>query len=186
MRLLRLEVENFRGVRSAKLDFGPGVNVLHGPNELGKSTLAEAVRAALLTKPSSTQADAYLRWDRAVPTRVALTFEVGGDVWRVTKRFSSPSSALLERQVGAAGGQVAHDRAGRKRRRQAARASELGHGPAGQGRAVEEGKLPGGGAARAAGRVRADSWRRASKATRTTPARCRSPRRSAPSAAIPG
>ena len=104
MRLLRLEVENFRGVRSAKLDFGPGVNVLHGPNELGKSTLAEAVRAALLTKPSSTQADTYLRWDDAVPTRVTLTFEVGGEVWRVTKRFSSPSSALLERQVGAQAG----------------------------------------------------------------------------------
>ena len=60
MRLRRLEVENFRGVRSATIDFGPGVNVLHGPNELGKSTLVEAVRAALLTKPSSTQADTYL------------------------------------------------------------------------------------------------------------------------------
>ena len=104
MRLLRLEAENFRGVRSAELDFEPGVNLLHGPNELGKSTLAEAVRAALLTKPSSKQADTYLRWDDAVPTRVTLTFEVGGEVWRVTKRFSSPSSALLERQVGAQAG----------------------------------------------------------------------------------
>lgn len=104
MRLLRLEVENFRGVRAATLDFGPGVNVLHGRNELGKSTLAEAVRAALLTKPSSTQADTFLRWDGVVPTRVALTFEVAGEVWRVTKRFSSPSSALLERQVGAQAG----------------------------------------------------------------------------------
>ena len=104
MRLVRLEVENFRGVRSAKLDFEPGVNVLHGPNELGKSTLAEAVRAALLTKPSSTQADTYLRWDDVVPTRVVLTFEVGGEVWRVTKKFSSHSSALLERQAGAPAG----------------------------------------------------------------------------------
>ena len=72
MRLVRLEVENFRGVRSAKLDFEPGFNVLHGPNELGKSTLAEAVRAALLM-PKSKQAESYLRWDGAVPTRVALT-----------------------------------------------------------------------------------------------------------------
>lgn len=104
MRLVRLEVENFRGVRSATLDFAPGVNVLHGPNELGKSTLAEAVRAALLTKPSTIQADSYLRWDDAVPTRVMLTFETGGEVWRVTKKFSSPTSALLERQVGAQAG----------------------------------------------------------------------------------
>ncbi len=48
MRLLALEAEHFGCVRRASLRLGPGLNVLHGPNDLGKSTLAEAVRAALI------------------------------------------------------------------------------------------------------------------------------------------
>ena len=37
MRLERLEVRDFRGIRAATIEFGPGVTVLHGPNGLGKS-----------------------------------------------------------------------------------------------------------------------------------------------------
>lgn len=95
MRLLRLEVQNFRGVRSAALDFGPGLNVLHGPNELGKSTLVEAIRAALLV-PKSKIAEGFLRWDGATPTQVTLTFEAGSKVWRVRKKFDHAFNAVLE------------------------------------------------------------------------------------------
>ncbi|MFT5126613.1 MAG: putative ATP-dependent endonuclease of OLD family [Rhodothermales bacterium] len=52
MRLVSLNVENFKGVNSASLELGPGLNILYGPNELGKSTLAEAIRAILLLPPS--------------------------------------------------------------------------------------------------------------------------------------
>lgn len=95
MRLLRLEVQNFRGVRSAALDFGPGLNVLHGPNELGKSTLVEAIRAALLV-PKSKIAEGFLRWDGATPTQVTLTFEAGSKVWRVRKKFDHAFNAVLD------------------------------------------------------------------------------------------
>ena len=56
MRLIRISVENFRVVRQAAIDFAPGLNVLFGPNDLGKSTIAMAIRAALLTPPSSSEA----------------------------------------------------------------------------------------------------------------------------------
>ena len=46
MRLRRLEVQDFRGIRAATIVFGPGLTVLHGPNRLGKSTLVEAIQAS--------------------------------------------------------------------------------------------------------------------------------------------
>ncbi len=49
MRFLALEVEAFQAIASAKLAFSPQLNVLYGPNDLGKSTLVTALRAALLS-----------------------------------------------------------------------------------------------------------------------------------------
>jgi len=42
MYLSRLEIENFRGIRSAKLDFSE-TNILIGENDSGKTTLLEAI-----------------------------------------------------------------------------------------------------------------------------------------------
>ena len=43
VRILKLEVENFRAIRAASIPFGPGLNVLHCPNDLGKSTLGRTL-----------------------------------------------------------------------------------------------------------------------------------------------
>ena len=48
MKLHRLRVTNFAAVKYADIEFGRGLNVLYGPNDLGKSTLVEAIRLALL------------------------------------------------------------------------------------------------------------------------------------------
>ena len=48
MKLVSVRVEHFRCIRNAKIEFGGGLNVLHGPNDLGKSSLAHAIRAALV------------------------------------------------------------------------------------------------------------------------------------------
>ena len=45
MRLVHLEVERFQCIEKAELELGPGLNVLYGPNDLGKSSLAWAIRA---------------------------------------------------------------------------------------------------------------------------------------------
>ena len=39
MKLLRLQVADFAAIANAEIEFGPGLNVLYGPNDLGKSTL---------------------------------------------------------------------------------------------------------------------------------------------------
>ncbi|HAH79777.1 MAG TPA: DNA replication and repair protein RecF, partial [Gammaproteobacteria bacterium] len=38
-----LEVEQFRNLTSARLEFCPGFNLIEGPNGAGKTTLLEAI-----------------------------------------------------------------------------------------------------------------------------------------------
>jgi hypothetical protein len=57
MRFLRLDLIAFGAFTNAALQFtaeGPGLNVIYGPNEAGKSTALRAVRAALFGIPDRT------------------------------------------------------------------------------------------------------------------------------------
>jgi DNA repair exonuclease SbcCD ATPase subunit len=97
MRLVRIEVEAFKAIRKTALEFGPGLNVLYGPNDLGKSTLAEAIRAALLVPPSSAEAHKYAAWSGGESPRVELVFvDAEGHHWKIRKTFSGSSSAPAE------------------------------------------------------------------------------------------
>ena len=98
MWIRQLEVTDCAGIRAASVSLQPGLNVLHGPNELGKSTLVSAIRAALLLQVRSTAADSLRAWNVDRAPCVALTFEEGSQrVWRVRKRFGkSGSPACLD------------------------------------------------------------------------------------------
>lgn len=96
MRFVKLEVDSFRAIRHAALDFGAGLNIVYGPNDLGKSTLAAAIRAALLVVPGSAEARDFPSWHSADNPRVELTFiDAEGHYWRVRKSFGSPAKAEL-------------------------------------------------------------------------------------------
>ena len=74
-----------------------GLNVVVGPNEMGKSTLLDALRAALFEKYSSkAQPIAALQNDRnqAGPV-VELTFELDDGLYRIAKRFIKKPYARL-------------------------------------------------------------------------------------------
>ena len=51
MWIRQLDVTDCAGIKAASVSLQPGLNVLHGPNELGKSTLVKAIRATLLLPP---------------------------------------------------------------------------------------------------------------------------------------
>ena len=90
MWIRRLEVTHCKGIRAAGVDLKPGCNVLHGPNELGKSTLAAAVRAALLLQSTSSAAEPLRDWHTDTRPEVTLSFELErGRVYRVRKRFGT-------------------------------------------------------------------------------------------------
>lgn len=91
MKLRALEVANFGSVESASVRFDDGLNVLYGPNDLGKSTLAASIRAALLLQHGSSAARPFIPWGTPRKPEVTLTFEVKGRTWRVHKTFGSSS-----------------------------------------------------------------------------------------------
>ena len=101
-----LEVEGFGCVVQAKVELGPGLNVLFGPNDLGKSTLAQAVRAALLLQHKSKEHERFKPWHADLVPTVRLAFRsADGKRWRVRKtdiasqrisELSSMPSGLLD------------------------------------------------------------------------------------------
>ncbi|MDP1824297.1 MAG: AAA family ATPase [Archangium sp.] len=111
MKLSKLQVENFKAIASAELEFGPGLNVLYGPNDLGKSTLGVAVRAALLLPSNSSAAADYVPWQEAVTPVVTLTFLTGvAKYWRVVKRFTENEATLSFSKDGREFSVDAHER----------------------------------------------------------------------------
>ncbi len=97
MKLLSLKVEHFRCVQSAAIEFGPGLNVLHGPNDLGKSSLAAAIRAALLLQAGSREYEEFVNWNGSGIPHVELAFESEPQrIWRVRKTFGSAAQSYLD------------------------------------------------------------------------------------------
>jgi DNA repair exonuclease SbcCD ATPase subunit len=100
MKLCALELEQFRKfdrrVRIAGLV--DGVNLVVGPNEMGKSTLFAALQAVLFERHRS-QAQAVKALQPAghegSAPRVALDFEIGRRHYRIEKRFLRRPSAEL-------------------------------------------------------------------------------------------
>ena len=99
MRIRSLAVNQFKKFTSpTRLDgVEDGLNVVVGPNEMGKSTLLDALRAVLFEKYSSkAQPIMALQNDRnqAAPV-VELAIELDDGLYRVTKRFIKKPYARL-------------------------------------------------------------------------------------------
>jgi DNA repair exonuclease SbcCD ATPase subunit len=85
-----VEVSRFRQFRATVKVRGltPGLNVIAGDNEEGKSTLLQAIRAALFDKYTGSVADAYRPYGQSVSPRVAVVFEIDAVEYRFDKVFS--------------------------------------------------------------------------------------------------
>jgi chromosome segregation ATPase len=99
MRLVRLEVWNWRGLDHATLaDLAPDLNLVVGPNESGKSRLFEALRFALFEryKGESEDKKRLRTWGGSESPAVEVHFEAQGRAWKLHKRFLKGASARLE------------------------------------------------------------------------------------------
>src|SRR5580700_795278 len=101
MQLVRLAVERFACLGKVEVVFGPGLNVLYGPNDLGKSSLVDAMRLAVLLPHTSNASDAYVSWNVAQPPKVTLVYKTEPtSSYRITKVFEATrGSSLLERSL---------------------------------------------------------------------------------------
>lgn len=92
-----MRVVDFGAIREADIELGPGLNVLYGPNDLGKSTLANSIRMGLLLPNTSSHIGDYVPWTGGRDPVIELTFETEPQrIWRVKKEFRKGGTALLE------------------------------------------------------------------------------------------
>jgi hypothetical protein len=115
MRLVRLSVHRFQCIESAELDFAAGLNVLYGPNDLGKSSLAWAIRAVLLLQHGSALHERFVSWYGGGEPRVALTLcDRDGRYWRVAKTFGGGSAGRSVLEASKDGRSFTEDCKGRQ------------------------------------------------------------------------
>ena len=95
MELVSLEIERFGCVARANIAFKPGLNVLHGANEIGKSSIARAIRFALLLPSSSSAVEPWIPWSGGGDPTVTLVFRNGStEYYRVKKVFGTNTASL--------------------------------------------------------------------------------------------
>src|SRR5262245_31794431 len=109
MRISRLRIQDIKRHRVLELHPHPGLTVVRGPNEAGKSTVQQAIELVLFRKANSTAqevADAR-SWDAdpGADPRIELDFEQDGVAGRLVKVFAgNRGSVSLE-----LGGQTEND-----------------------------------------------------------------------------
>lgn len=116
MRILRVSLRDFRGVAAADVEFAPeGVTIVEGPNEAGKSTLADAIDMLLADPSSSSRArvKAAQPSGRDVGPWAEMEFETGGFHMTYAKRWVRDASTELRIHAPVPEqhtGRAAHDR----------------------------------------------------------------------------
>jgi uncharacterized protein YhaN len=80
MRITKLSVRDFRRYREFEVPLAPGLTIIHGPNEAGKTTIQRALELVLTKKATSNAAemDGFRSWDAPDEARpiIAIDFEI--------------------------------------------------------------------------------------------------------------
>ena len=96
MKLLSATVRNYRTHRETKVKLDDNLVLIHGPNESGKSTLAEAIHSALFLKAKgNTNFHKAMESNHGGTTEVELQFEARGRVHDLRKTFGSSGNTTL-------------------------------------------------------------------------------------------
>ena len=105
MQILSIQMKNIKSHRDKEFTFSPGINVLSGPNGIGKSTIFEAVGYALFGVDAR---DFVGNIDRFVTIgekkgEVKVVFQPGdNETYQASRTVGSNSKWLLARKIGEA------------------------------------------------------------------------------------
>jgi len=104
MKLKRLEIDGFGKLVKQDYDFCPGLNLIYGKNEAGKSTLQRSILAALygffdngtITAAKKEIMAVYEPWNVQAAFGLNLIFELdGGKQYRVKRTFGRRAETML-------------------------------------------------------------------------------------------
>ncbi len=87
MRVAETRIEGFGRLTNLSLRFSPGLNLVFGPNEAGKSTLQEALLALLYGFDAESAAAAFKPWGAAAFAGSLTCALDDGHAFRLTRRF---------------------------------------------------------------------------------------------------
>lgn len=97
MQLRQIHLQRFGHFQDRTIDFKPGLNVIRGPNEAGKSTLHQALLMVLLAQPTQTKkAEVWHSWNADQWYTLRLRFsDKSGNPYDLTKDFRSGTQTLI-------------------------------------------------------------------------------------------
>ncbi len=105
MQILSIHLKNIKSHRDTELSFSPGINVLSGPNGVGKSTIFEAIGYAMFGVDAQSFVGNVERFISIGSKRgeIAVVFEVAdAEHFRVSRTVGTPSKWLLAKEIGGA------------------------------------------------------------------------------------
>jgi len=102
MILQKIKLQRFKKLIQFEADFVPGLNVLQGPNEAGKTTLLLAIYAALFNNPASQAREVrnYQSWNEEEMGNITLQFRANNLEYLLYKDFSEGRSTLVDKTRG--------------------------------------------------------------------------------------
>ncbi|OQX92988.1 MAG: hypothetical protein B6D58_00035 [candidate division Zixibacteria bacterium 4484_95] len=100
MNLTSLVIENFGKFKSFECDFTPGLNLIKGANETGKSTLVSAIAMALYGEPGFAQEDIdkSKTWGTDIPFVLKASISSDDFTGVLEKDFSSGQTKLINQE----------------------------------------------------------------------------------------
>jgi len=93
-----LHIRNFRAIDDRVFTFKPGMNIVAGPNETGKSTILEALLAVLFRNADSSARDIgrWRPWGTMADPYVRIEFIARGETYILEKTFLGAKTARLQ------------------------------------------------------------------------------------------
>jgi len=102
MIITKLELENWMRIRKLVLEFSQGINLIYGRNEIGKSSIIEAIRLAI-TGDASSGSREYKKlkpWGTDAKAKVDLFFTTRDNRdFRISKSFPKGSARLYQKDI---------------------------------------------------------------------------------------
>lgn len=97
MKLLRLSLSNFKRFADLDLPFGPGLNLIWGRNESGKSTVHESISCALFGRERGKAIESWSGGNCSI----SLDYAIGGEVFRIQRAITEGTVVMGKVSDGA-------------------------------------------------------------------------------------